>query len=66
MELATKADTERFLGGLFYAWGQRIIQLISKKYALDTEQKEALELILLKPNDWKVQVKPPLATTPTS
>lgn len=61
MELATEKETKRFLNGLFYAWGQRIIKLISKSYNLKEDQQEALELILLKPNNWQVQVKPSLA-----
>jgi len=65
MEFATEEETKRFLSGLFYAWGQRIINLISKSYSLNQEQKEALELILLKPNNWQLHIKEPLATNPT-
>ena len=65
MELATEEETKRFLSGIFYAWGQRIIKLISKSYALNEEQHEALELILLKPNNWQLHIKPPLASDPT-
>jgi hypothetical protein len=61
MELATEAETQRFLGGLFYAWGEQILRSISKHYALNKEQQETLELILLKPNNWQLQVKAPLA-----
>jgi len=60
MELATEAETKRFLSGLFYAWGERILRSINKHYALNTEQQEALELILLKPNNWQLVIKPPL------
>ena len=60
MELATELETKRFLGGLFYAWGQELLQLISRQYGLDKEQQEALELLLLKPNNWRIEVKDPL------
>lgn len=62
MELATEEETKRFLGGLFYAWGQRIVKLISKSYALKEDQTEALELILLKPNSWQLHIKEPLTS----
>jgi len=61
MELATEKETQRFLSGLFYAWGQRILRLISKSYNLKEDQQEALELILLKPNNWQLHIKKPLA-----
>lgn len=57
MELATEAETERFLQALWYRWGCRIVQEIAKAYSLSPEQKDALETVLLKPNDWQLSLK---------
>jgi hypothetical protein len=61
MELATEEETKRFLGTIFYAWGQRLIKIISTKYKLQEDQRDALEMILLKPNNWQLHIKKPLA-----
>lgn len=61
MELAPEAVTQRFLEGLYYRHGQTIVKLIIKEYKLNTEQAEALEEVLLKPNDWSVKVLLPLS-----
>jgi len=60
MELASEKETLGFLNSLFFRWGQQIIATLSTSYRLSEEQKEALEEVFLKPNDWKVLVKPPL------
>jgi len=60
MELASEKETLRFLNGLFFAWGQKIVSILCKAYDLNEEQKEELETILLKPNDWQIALKPPL------
>lgn len=58
MELASEADTLRFLQTIWYSWGTRIVREIAKAYNLSPEQKEALETVLLKPNDWQIQSLP--------
>ena len=58
MELATEKETLGFLNSLFFRWGQDILEILSTSYELSDEQREALEEILLKPNDWQVVVKP--------
>jgi hypothetical protein len=60
MEIATEEETSRFINGLFYAWGQRLIYDISNAYNLNEEQKEVLETILLKPNNWFLEINMPL------
>ena len=57
MELATEEETVRFINGLWYSWGQRLVKDISRVYKLGAEQEEALINVLLRPNDWKVVVK---------
>ena len=60
MELASEIVTHRFLEGLMFRHGQVIVKLIIKEYGLNPEQAEALEDVLLKPNDWSVKVLEPL------
>ncbi len=57
MDIATEEETERFIGGLWYSWGQRLVKDICRAYKLGDEQEEALINVLLRPNDWKVVVK---------
>ena len=61
MNSASEVVTHRFLEGLMYRHGQLIVNLIIKTYKLNAEQAEALEEVLLKPNDWTVKVLPPLS-----
>jgi len=61
MELASETVTHRFLEGLMFRHGQAIVKLIIKTYGLNSEQAEALEEVLLKPNDWSIKVLPPLS-----
>jgi len=61
MELASEVGTHRFLEGLFFRYGQTIVKQIVKEYNLTTEQSEALEEVLLKPNDWSIKVLPCLS-----
>ena len=60
MELATEEETLRFINGLWYSWGQRLVKDICRAYTLNSDQEEALTNVLLRPNDWKVVVKPSL------
>jgi hypothetical protein len=60
MELATEEETNRFLNRLFFSWGQKIIQVLSKEYNLNEDQVYVLETKLLKPNDWLVIIQPPI------
>jgi hypothetical protein len=60
METATEEVTLRFLEGLWFRHGQKIIKTIVQHYKLTSEQEEALEEVLLKPNDWTVEILPPL------
>ncbi len=59
--IATEEETQRFLQILWYDFGVRLVRSIARAYSLSQEQKEALEDVLLKPNDWKLAVKPDLA-----
>jgi hypothetical protein len=54
--LATEKETLNFLGALWYEWGITLVQRIAKEYGLSEEQNEALMEILLKSNDWCVEV----------
>jgi hypothetical protein len=56
MELASEADTQRLLQTIWYSWGSRIVREIATAYNLSQEQKEALETVLLKPNDWQIGI----------
>ena len=60
MELATEEETVRFINGLWYSWGQRLVKDICRVYKLNAEQEEALINVLVRPNDWRVVVKPSL------
>jgi hypothetical protein len=57
MELASEADTLRFLQTIWYSWGTCIVREIAAAYNLSPEQTEALETVLLKPNDWQINSK---------
>ena len=59
----TDTDTQRFLEGLWYRWGETLVQRACEIYQLDPLQREAVENILLRPNDWIVRVKEPLSET---
>lgn len=59
---ASEAQTKRFLEDLWYRWGQKLIRECAKHYSLSKEQQEALESVLLRPNDWVLEVALPLAT----
>jgi len=60
MVLATEGVTHRFLEGLWFRHGQAVIKAIIKEYNLNEEQIELLENTLLRPNDWVVNILPPL------
>ena len=60
MDIATEEETTRFINGLWYSWGQRLVKDICRVYKLGSEQEEALINVLLRPNDWKVIIKPAL------
>jgi len=60
MELATEKETIRFLTMLYFLWGQQIVHLLSKDYGLTEEQQNALEEVVLNPNDWTVSIQSPL------
>lgn len=57
MELATEQDTRRFLEGLWYRWGTKVLQEILKGYDITEQQRDALEQVLLKPGDWCLEVE---------
>ena len=56
MNLASEEATIRFLEGLWFHWGQRIVQRIAAVYELSEDQRDALETILLPANGWDVRV----------
>ena len=54
--LATEKEALNFLGALWYEWGIALVQRIAKEYGLSEEQNDALMEVLLKSNDWCVEV----------
>lgn len=62
MDVASRDETLRFLGAIWFRWGETVLRQISNHYNLDGEQRDALLQIFSKPNDWVVAVEPPLAT----
>jgi hypothetical protein len=59
--LATEEETQQFLQRLWFDFGMRIVRSIATAYSLSEEQHEALKDVLLKPNNWDVKCKPPIA-----
>jgi hypothetical protein len=60
MLTATEEDTLRFVESLWFRHGQVVINRIIAIYKLNEDQREALEEILLRPNDWIVNISQPL------
>jgi len=56
MELASEEETKRFLGSLWFRWGDILLNHICKQYHLSEEQREAVIQILSRPNDWIVKI----------
>jgi len=61
MDVASRDETLRFLGAIWFRWSETVLRQIGSHYNLDTEQRDALLQIFSKPNDWVVAVEPPLA-----
>ena len=57
MEIATEEETRRFLSIVWIDWGTRLVREIAKSYELDAEQTDALLQVLVRPNDWLVEVE---------
>ena len=57
MNIATEEETLRFLSVVWIDWGTRLVRQIVAKYGLDEEQSEALQQVLVRPNDWVVEVE---------
>ncbi len=60
MNVASVVDTERFLEGLWFRYGQTVVGAICRAYALDEAQADALSDVLLQPNAWRLVVQPSL------
>lgn len=56
MKLASPDETKRFLSTLWFQWGVTLVKMIAVQYSLNEQQSEALCDMLLKPNDWVVEV----------
>ena len=56
MQIASPDETKRFLSTLWFQWGVTLVNMIATEYSLTEQQKEALCDMLLKPNDWVVEV----------
>jgi hypothetical protein len=56
MELASEEETKRFLGSLWFRWGDMLLNHICNQYDLSEEQREAVVQILSRPNDWIVEI----------
>ncbi len=54
--LSTEKETLNFLGALWYEWGIALVQRIAKEYSLSEEQTDALMEVLLKSNDWCIEI----------
>jgi hypothetical protein len=57
MNIATEEETLRFLNVVWIDWGTRLVRQIAAKYELDEEQADALQQVLVRPNDWLVEVE---------
>jgi hypothetical protein len=57
MNIAPPYETKRFLSTLWFQWGMTLVNMIATQYSLNEQQKEAVSDILLKPNDWIVEVE---------
>jgi hypothetical protein len=57
MEIATEEEALRFLNIVWIDWGTRLVREIAKHYELDSEQTDALLQVLVRPNDWLVEVE---------
>ena len=57
MNIAPPDETKRFLSTLWFQWGMTLVNMIATQYSLNEQQKEAVSDILLKPNDWIVEVE---------
>ncbi len=57
MDVATEEETRRFLGIVWIDWGTRLVREIAKAYDLDAEQTDALLQVLVRPNDWLIDVE---------
>ena len=56
MKLASPETTQRFISTLWFQWGVTLVKMIAVQYSLNEQQSEALCDMLLKPNDWVVEV----------
>jgi hypothetical protein len=56
----SEKDVDAFLNAIFFRWAVTLFEISCSVYELDEEQKDAVEDILLKPNDWVVEKSPPL------
>ena len=55
--VATEEETRKFLSIVWIDWGTRLVREIAKFYELDSEQTDALLQVLVRPNDWLVEVE---------
>lgn len=58
--VATEQETKRFLEILWIEFGDRLVRAIATAYSLSDEQYQALKTVLVKPNDWKLEISPSL------
>jgi hypothetical protein len=65
MNIATPEETTRFLSTLWFQWGMTVVKTIATHYSLNESQTEALCDILLKPNDWVLDVDSDSASAST-
>ena len=56
MHIATSEETQRFLSTLWFQWGMTLVKKIATEYSLNEYQTDALSDILLKPNDWCIEI----------
>jgi hypothetical protein len=56
MQIASPEETQRFLSTLWFQWGMTLVKKIATEYSLNEHQTEALSDILLKPNDWVIDI----------
>ncbi len=56
MAIASEEDTLHFINALWFQWGITLVRTIAQEYNLNEEQTEAITNLLLRPNDWIVEV----------
>jgi hypothetical protein len=60
MEISSENETNRFLSALWYRWGETLVREIGQHFNLTDAQRKSLQEIICRPNDWVLNIKPPI------